>query len=150
MKMFQKFAPDAVKAMVFATDEAYQLGSSYCGTEHVLIGLACVENAKPAQTLAKNGVKLDDIRKEVCKVAGLDATSRRESNLLLAFEGPRFYSPRCLRVICMFDDLESIQPEQLLLGIIKEADEIDKDGYADRVLTNLGLNKDDLKRELTV
>ncbi len=79
MKMFEKFSPDSVKAMVFAVDEAYQLGSGYCGTEHLLIGLACVENAKPSQLLAKNGIKLENIRNEVCKVAGIDAASRKES-----------------------------------------------------------------------
>lgn len=150
MKMFEKFSPDAVKAMVFAVDEVYQLGSSYCGTEHLLIGLACVENAKPFQLLAKNGIKLENIRNEVCKVAGIDATNRKESNLMMAFEGQRFYSPRCLRVLCMFKDLESIHPEHLLLGIIKEADEIDKDGYAFRVLMNLGIDFDELKRELAI
>ncbi len=69
---------------------------------------------------------------------------------MLAFEGQRYYSPRCERVLCMFKDLDSIHPEHLLLGIIKEADETDKDGYAYRVLTNLGLNLDDLRRELAI
>lgn len=49
----------------------------------------------------------------------------------------------------MFNDLESIHPEHLLLGIIKEADETDKDGNAYRALANLGINFDDMKRELT-
>lgn len=146
--MFEKFSEEAIKVTVHAIDEAYQLGSSYCGTEHLLVGLASVESTLPFKLLEKQGVTLKTIRAEIEKLTCKKNFERKTSNLLLAFEDKALYSPRLQRAFSYSKDLNAIKPEHLLSGIIQEAEEFDKDGHAYQVMMSLGVKIEDLKKEL--
>jgi ATP-dependent Clp protease ATP-binding subunit ClpC len=57
--------PGAERAMEFAIAEARQLGHSYVGTEHLLLGLLREERGVAVEVLAKFDLRLQDVRWEV-------------------------------------------------------------------------------------
>ena len=56
----------------FAVASARGLGHKYVGTEHLLLGLLQVEEGVAARVLAKLGVTLDEVRKEIVSLLGMD------------------------------------------------------------------------------
>ena len=68
------FTPQAKEVLKLALDEAVQLGHSYVGTEHVLLGLIREGDSVAAQTLIGLGADLDGAREQVIRL--LDAYRR--------------------------------------------------------------------------
>ncbi len=65
------YTPRAKKVvMELAIDEARQLGHSYVGTEHILLGLIREGEGVAARVLENMGAELDRVRKEVIKLLG--------------------------------------------------------------------------------
>jgi ATP-dependent Clp protease ATP-binding subunit ClpC len=58
---FDKFTPNAKKALVAAQKEARRMGSSYIGTEHLLLGILIQKKSLGAEILASFGVRLEKI-----------------------------------------------------------------------------------------
>ncbi len=66
------FTPNAKKALHFSLREALQLGHGHIGTEHILLGLFCVEKALSNQILTTLGVQPAEIRhRTVCSLQGM-------------------------------------------------------------------------------
>ena len=68
------FTPQAKEVLKLALDEAVQLGHSYVGTEHVLLGLIREGDSVAAQALIGLGADLDGAREQVIRL--LDAYRR--------------------------------------------------------------------------
>lgn len=64
------FTPRAKRVLELAFDEARQLGHTYIGTEHILLGLIREGEGVAAQVLANMGIDLETVRKQVVEVLG--------------------------------------------------------------------------------
>ncbi len=66
------FSEHARRVLDCAMEEARGMGHKYVGTEHLLLGLLREEEGKAAQVLTALGAKLDDVRREVRELLGVD------------------------------------------------------------------------------
>lgn len=66
----------AKKVLELAMTQARELGHSYVGTEHVLLGLLREEKGIAAQVLTYSGLTLDNARTEVLSVLGREGPGR--------------------------------------------------------------------------
>jgi ATP-dependent Clp protease ATP-binding subunit ClpA len=62
------FTPGAKKTLELSLREALQLGDSYIGTEHLLLGLIRQDEGPAAQALRELGVDLDTTRAEIIRL----------------------------------------------------------------------------------
>jgi ATP-dependent Clp protease ATP-binding subunit ClpC len=62
------FTPRAKKTLELSLREALQLGDSYIGTEHLLLGLIRQDEGPAAQALRELGVDLDTTRAEIIRL----------------------------------------------------------------------------------
>jgi ATP-dependent Clp protease ATP-binding subunit ClpC len=77
------FTPRAKKILELSLREALQLGHSYIGTEHILLGLVREGEGVAAQVLQKRGADLNRVRQTVIQLlsgyAGGEATATGET-----------------------------------------------------------------------
>ena len=130
--MFERFTDRARRVVVLAQEEARDLGHSYIGTEHLLLGL-CHEGAGVAvAALEALGVSLAAVRTQVEEIVGRGEHPR---------SGHIPFTPRAKKVLELSlresQQLEHgyIGTEHLLLGLIREGQ-----GVAARVLGDLGVD----------
>ncbi|MHB9155299.1 MAG: Clp protease N-terminal domain-containing protein, partial [Endomicrobiales bacterium] len=64
------FTPRAKKVLELAVEEAQNLGHTYVGTEHLLLGLLREEEGIAARVLENLGVRISDVREEVINLLG--------------------------------------------------------------------------------
>jgi ATP-dependent Clp protease ATP-binding subunit ClpC len=64
------FSPPAKEVLKLALGESVQLGHSYIGTEHILLGLISQVDSVPAQVLTGLGVGLSGAREQVVRILG--------------------------------------------------------------------------------
>ncbi|WP_052808616.1 Clp protease N-terminal domain-containing protein [Streptomyces cyaneogriseus] len=72
------FTPRAKKVLELALREALQLGHSYIGTEHILLGLIREGESVTAQVLVKLGADLNRVRRQVMELLAGRAPSTGE------------------------------------------------------------------------
>jgi ATP-dependent Clp protease ATP-binding subunit ClpC len=128
--MWDRFSDKAQKIIVIAQEEAERLGHSYVGTEHFLLAIIKEKNNLAARILISLGINLEAVKNSLEKIIikGVGATKeKRFTNkaklvLELAFEEARRWGHNY------------IGPEHILIGILKEKEEI-----ACRVLENFGI-----------
>ena len=61
-------SPEVKRALALAQEEAEQLGHSYTGTEHLLLGLMREDTATAAEILRENGLTLPFLREEIVRL----------------------------------------------------------------------------------
>ncbi len=61
-------SPEVKRVLALAQDEAEQLGHSYTGTEHLLLGLLREDTATAAEVLRENGLTLPFVREEILRL----------------------------------------------------------------------------------
>lgn len=138
--MFERFTERARQVVVFAQQEARDLGHNYIGTEHLLLGLLREKHCLGARTLASAGVTLEDARARVEQIVG-----RGEGQPT----GQVPFTPRAKKALelalreAMGLGHNYIGSEHVLLGITR-ADE----NVANRVLRELGVDADSLRSRL--
>lgn len=76
---FNKFTKEAKQALVVAQDVAKKTGTSYVGTEHLLIGILTQKNSLGSSILHSFGVSLDNVNL-VLKTVGRTQASRSGKN----------------------------------------------------------------------
>lgn len=139
--MFERFTDRARKVLALANQEAQRFNHEYIGTEHLLLGLVKEGSGAGATVLKNLGVDIEKLRSEVEKlvqsgpdmviVGKLPQTPRAKRAIEYAIEEARTFNHRY------------IGTEHILLGLLRE-----KEGIAAQVLTNLGLNLDEVRREV--
>ncbi|MFI5387193.1 MAG: Clp protease N-terminal domain-containing protein, partial [Fimbriimonadales bacterium] len=138
--MWQRFTERARKVVFYAQEEAERFGEGYVSTEHLLLGLLREDDTVASRVLEKFGVSLKRARTEVEKQ--LPSGENRPSQDMTL-------TPRAKRVIDLaYDEARNLNnnyigTEHLLLGIIREGD-----GLAGRVLTKLGVELENARREV--
>jgi ATP-dependent Clp protease ATP-binding subunit ClpA/dihydroneopterin aldolase len=137
---FGKFTGPARKVVVLAQDEARRFNHNYIGTEHMLLGLILEEEGIAARALGVLGVDLDEVREQVESIVGYgeEATGAQAP-----------FTPRVSRMLqqALLEaeqlDHDDVGTEHVLLGLTNETE-----GVAARVLRNLDVDPDALRREI--
>lgn len=139
--MFERFTDRARKVMALANQEAQRLNHEYIGTEHILLGLVKEGSGTGATVLKNLGMDIEGLRSEVEKLV--------KSGPDMVIMGKLPQTPRAKRVVeYAIEEARAfnhryIGTEHILLGLLRE-----KEGIAAQVLTNLGLNLDEVRREV--
>jgi len=132
-----QFTQGAQTALRLAQEAAGELGHSYVGSEHLLLGLLGGEDSTARRCLAETGVCAEHVRKGLVDIVGRGLSGLPPSQGL---------TPRAKRIIehaaaeCAHFGAATVATEHLLLGILRE------DGcMAMRLLRSLGVNTDHLR-----
>ncbi|AEH50716.1 ATP-dependent Clp protease ATP-binding subunit [Pseudothermotoga thermarum] len=135
--MFDKFSEKSAQVFVEAQNEAKEMGHSYVGTEHILLAILKQESAL-SESLAEMGITYSRAKNEVISIVGMGMRGMTSSPQM---------TPRAKRIIelayeeAKYLGSEKIQPEHLLLGIIREGE-----GIAVHVLRKMGADLGALRR----
>jgi len=138
--VFERFTERARQVVVFAQQEARDLGHNYIGTEHLLLGLLREEDGLGARTLASAGVTLEDARARVEIIIG-----RGEGQPT----GQIPFTPRAKKALelalreAMGLGHNYIGSEHVLLGLTRA-----NENMASRVLHELGVDAESLRSRL--
>src|SRR3712207_5732603 len=138
--MFERFTERARKVVVLAQEEARHFNHNYIGTEHLLLGLLREDEGVAAQALSSLNVTLDEVREQVESIVGYGEEGT-------GAQAP--FTPRSKKVLelALREALQLghnyIGTEHILLGLVRESE-----GVAARVLSNLDVDPDKVRREV--
>ncbi len=138
--MFERFTERARKVVVLAQEEARHFNHNYIGTEHLLLGLLREDEGVAARALASLNVTLDEVREQVESIVGYGEEGSG---------GQAPFTPRSKKVLelALREALQLghnyIGTEHILLGLVRESE-----GVAARVLSNLDVDPDKVRREV--
>ncbi|WP_321026167.1 ATP-dependent Clp protease ATP-binding subunit [Hungatella effluvii] len=130
--MIDRFTAKARESINLAVQAAEELGHSYVGTEHLLIGLLEEGGGVAARVLSENGVKKEKVISLVSQLISPDQTVRMEES---------GYTPSARRVLensykeAVRFKARLIGTEHLLISIIR-----DNDCVASRLLNTIGIS----------
>jgi ATP-dependent Clp protease ATP-binding subunit ClpC len=120
------FTPQAKQSLELSLREALQLGDSYIGTEHILLGLIRQDEGQAAHALQELGVDLDRTRERVIRLHPWKADARQEQagsqGRRVAVARPLAGEPESLRA-----EAESLQEEIIRLRALLRRHDIDPD-----------------------
>ena len=143
MAYFAKFTERGQRALLAAQREAAQLGRTYVGTEHLLLGVLTEPGG--ASGVLKD-ISLDAAREEIVRMLGRSGESVQGKQMV--------YTPRTKKVLeqSMREARELkqnyVSTEHILLALMRE-----REGVAAHVLLKMGLDlskaRDELLRVLT-
>ena len=130
--MIDRFTAKARESINLAVQAAEEMGHSYVGTEHLLIGLLEEGGGVAARVLSENGVKKEKVISLVSQLISPDQTVRMEES---------GYTPSARRVLensykeAVRFKARLIGTEHLLISIIR-----DNDCVASRLLNTIGIS----------
>ena len=136
--MQNKFTLLAQEALAGAQRSASNMGHTYIGSEHLLIGLADCNGCVASKILAERGATVEKIRRAVCELSGEGEITQLSSADI---------TPRCRAIIAnsalhLASAGDAVGTEHLLYALL------DEDGcVALRILENLGISIDDLQKK---
>ncbi|HEY3920737.1 MAG TPA: Clp protease N-terminal domain-containing protein [Gaiellaceae bacterium] len=138
--MFERFTEQARQVVVQARVEARGFKHGYIGTEHILLGLLCVEEGLAARVLGLLGVEKGAVREEVVALVG-------EGDEEIRAQIP--FSPRAKKVLelslreALSLGCNYIGTEHILLGLAREAE-----GPAAAIFLVFNLTSDQIRDEV--
>ena len=138
--MSNKFTPKAQNALNGALLVAGELGHSYIGSEHLLIGLLSSPDSASAKLLAARGAGLDSVKATVIEITGKGFPEP---------VSPSDMTPRTKKIIevssylCAGSGHAFIGTEHLLLALVS-----DRDCVGTRILEGLGVQVNELKNDV--
>ena len=141
MYEFRGFTQKANKALNLALESAEQMGCSYVGTEHILLGLLHEGSGVAAAALSECGVTEDALKQRISE----DNNNNTETRLT-----PDDFTPRTKRVLRSAMLVSSrlgnsyVGTEHLLLAIISE-----NDSYAVAFLREMGVSENTVAQAIS-
>ena len=138
--MKNRFTQKAQNALNFSLGSASDMGHTYIGSEHLLLGLCREESGVAAHYLQSRGVDTEKVKNAIirlagagvpCEVSATDMTPRTKSII----QSSLAEAQRCGQ--------ELIGTEHLLLSILREQDSV-----AVRILESLNISVGDLSNDL--
>ena len=141
--MFERFTDRTRKVMSLASQEARRFNHEFIGTEHVLLGILKEGSGKGAAILRHLDVNIEKLCLEVEKLV----KARIGPDEVTAGRLPQ--TPGAKKVVeyaieeCRSLKHRNVGTEHILLGLLSVTE-----GVAAKVLTNLGLKIDDVRREV--
>ena len=139
--MVNKFTQRAQSSLNLALQSARELGHSYVGTEHLLLGLLCEKESIAYKILTSHGAKLTRLKQALTDYIGIGVTKNVTSADM---------SPRLARTIenasaeALRSGARLIGSEHLLSALINQ-----KDAVGTRLLECEGINIAELRSELS-
>lgn len=139
--MYEHFTDRARTVMKLASQEAKRFNHEYIGTDHLLLGLIREGGGVAAHVLKRLDLDLRTIRIEVEKFiqSGPDLVTMRRLPQTPRVKKVIEYSMEEARNL----DHNYVGTEHILLGLLRE-----QEAVAHHVLMNLGLNLDDVRKEI--
>lgn len=137
---FNGFTSKANDALNLAISSAEQLGHTYVGSEHLLLGLLKIGSGVAFAVLSKNGVDAEKIEQLIKNDIGRGSPTRLS---------PDYFTPRAKNVLetamsgCSSMGKKYVGTEHILLGILGEGD-----NYAIRFLKSLGADVGAITNEI--
>ncbi|MBP5209832.1 MAG: ATP-dependent Clp protease ATP-binding subunit, partial [Clostridia bacterium] len=138
--MTNRFTAKAQRALNAALNAASEMGHTYVGSEHILLGLCADDTSAAAGILRQRGAGADDIRRAVEEMAGVGVRTD---------VSPADMTPRTKKIIEASAMLASrtscsyIGTEHLLLALLGEPDCVGA-----RILASLGVKRDEVAQDL--
>jgi ATP-dependent Clp protease ATP-binding subunit ClpC len=124
--VYERYTEQARQVIVLAQEEARLMQHSHVGTEHLLLGIARLEDDAAAHALRKQGLDLQRTRAEVVRHVPVgDHVESGEIPLTAAAKGALDVALR--EALGLGHD--AVAPGHLLLGVLRQAD-----GVARRIL----------------
>ena len=142
MNIFERFTEGARRALAEAQEAAKKLGHNYVGTEHLLLGLMHGNDSPAGRALAQAGASHNDVLRETERLVG-----RGDYQFTDSFG----YTPRTKKIIelSLYEaktlNNSYIGTEHLLLALLRE-----REGVAARILQDLGLDLNELRKAVVV
>ncbi len=139
--MATRFTRKAQRVLNLSLQLASELGHTYIGSEHLLLGLLTEESGVAAHYLRERGLTVDKLQAAVIRIAGEGSPSDISASNM---------TPRTKNIIenslaeSQRYGQSYIGTEHLLLSLLQETDCV-----AVRLLESLGINAADLRRDLT-
>ena len=139
--MANRFTQKAQNVLNLALNSASEMGHTYIGSEHLLLGLIKEASGVAAHYLNERNADPERIRKAIAEMAGMgtpttvtatDMTPRTKNIIEASFYESQRYGQ------------DYIGTEHLLLALLNE-----RDCVAVRILENLGVSVNDLKNDIT-
>ncbi len=138
--MTNRFTMRAQEALRGALQAAGELGHTYVGSEHLLLGLLVEKEAVSARLLRARGADVGEIRDAIVRLSGVGGQSRVSSADM---------TPRLRRIIELAG-MESrrtehsyVGTEHLLLALLNAPESM-----ALRILDNVGVTAEDVRRDV--
>lgn len=138
--MANKFTPKAQYALNSALTFASELGHSYIGSEHLLLGLLSTPDCAAARILSARGAATESIKNTLIQITGVGSPEP---------VSPSDMTPRTKKIIegsaleSMKGGQSYIGTEHLLLSLLS-----DRDCVAVRILESIGLSPSELKNDI--
>ena len=138
--MSNKFTPKAQYALNAALAYASELGHSYIGSEHLLLGLLSTSDSAASKLLATRGVKLESVKATIVEITGTGSPEP---------VSPSDMTPRTKKIIelaasrSLGNGQSYIGTEHLLGAMLS-----DRDCVAVRILESLGAPIVEIKNDL--
>ena len=138
--MSNKFTPKAQSALNSSLTFASDMGHSYVGSEHLLLGLISTEGSIAQKMLFDKGVRTDSVKKTVEEIAGIGSPG---------VISPSDMTPRTKSIIESSASHASqsghayIGTEHLLLSMV-----YDRECVGSRILDSLGISLHELKGDI--
>ncbi len=136
---FSGFTEKANNALNRAIESAEELGHTYVGSEHLLLGLLKIGGGVAAAVLTNAGVTAQGIESLMRSTIGVGSPTRLS---------PDYFTPRAKKVIevamsgCANTGKKYVGTEHLLVGILSETD-----SYATRFIKEMGVDLSSLTSE---
>ncbi len=137
--MFERFTERARRVISLAQEESGRLRHDYVGAEHLLVGLIREGEGVAAQALTAAGVTVEGAREQVEAVVGYGEADTSQKPF--TSESKRVLESSLKETFGLGHNY--IGTEHLLLGLAREGE-----GVAARVLRNLNVNPEALRREV--
>lgn len=137
---YGRFTERAQAVILAAQKESQEFKHGYIGTEHILLGIID-ENGYAKELLSKYGIEYDNIREMIEECLGRGDVIMPKGELLLTPRTKRLFDESFIEAKKLNHNY--VSPEHLLLALVKE-----DDGVAYTILTRLGLDFKELKKEL--
>ncbi len=139
--MQSRYTEQAIKAIECAGEIAVTLGKDYIGTEHILAGLAKVEEGVASNVLKNNGLEYDAIIEMIGGFSGY-------GNRILSVDSVN-YTTKAIKVM-HYAGKEALKyrsaligTEHILMGIVMEVDSV-----AARLLGNMGISAQKICKDI--
>ena len=138
--MANKFTPKAQHALNEALSCASDMGHSYVGSEHLLLGLLDTPECAAAKLLAVRGAQSDAVKATIASITGIGSPG---------LVSPSDMTPRVKKIIegSAYESARSnhayIGTEHILLSLLS-----DRDCVAVRILESLGVSPTELKNDV--
>ena len=136
---FGNLTPRARQILLLAKQEAERFNHDHIGTEHLLLGILCLNEGVAVNVLKSLGLNLAQLRLEVEKSCGIGGSTRTD--------GPLPLTPRLKRVLMLAAteaqsmNYNFVGTEHLLLAILREGE-----SAAARILQNLNVNLEEVRQ----